>query len=238
MRKRIYILSILFGICLLACINEVSASRRSLDEESSLSSPSERPMADKILFIGDSMTGWMSERMYAYGTANGFDVATVVWDGSTISKWGANTGRLSQLISQIRPDAIFVCLGLNELAEKNPESKLGAAIARIKKAAGSIPVIWVGPPAWPGKPWGETLDRWLASKMGEGHYYSSLHLKLGRQSASNPHPSREGMNVWVDSLMDWMPENAAIQLPGYSLPTSSRFLRPKTYIYRKMKQQL
>lgn len=26
----------------------------------------------KVLFIGDSMTGWMAERLNAYGRANGF----------------------------------------------------------------------------------------------------------------------------------------------------------------------
>ncbi len=40
-----------------------------------------------VLIIGDSMTGWMAERLNAYGQINGFDVATIVWDGSTISKW-------------------------------------------------------------------------------------------------------------------------------------------------------
>ena len=31
-----------------------------------------------VLFIGDSMTGWLSERLNAYGRLNGFDVSTIV----------------------------------------------------------------------------------------------------------------------------------------------------------------
>ena len=33
---------------------------------------------DKVLFIGDSMTGWMAERLNAYGQKNGFSVATII----------------------------------------------------------------------------------------------------------------------------------------------------------------
>ena len=46
----------------------------------------------KVLFIGDSMTGWLSERLEAYGAENGFEVTTVTWDGSTPQKW-AKTGK-------------------------------------------------------------------------------------------------------------------------------------------------
>ena len=56
-----------------------------------------RPVAKKILFIGDSMTGWLAERLESYGKQNGFEVSTVVWDGSTIKKWGS-TPRLTSII--------------------------------------------------------------------------------------------------------------------------------------------
>ena len=32
-----------------------------------------------VLFIGDSMTGWMADRLNAYGEKNGFKVSSVVW---------------------------------------------------------------------------------------------------------------------------------------------------------------
>lgn len=198
---------------------------------------SPRPTADKILFIGDSMTGWMSERFNAYAHSNGFEVAAIIWDGSTISKWGANSSILSHYVKQIKPDAIFISLGLNDLAEKNPGTRLTASVNNILKATSGIPIVWIGPPSWPGKPWGEPLNSWLAEKLGKGHYFSSLTLKLPRQSASNPHPSREGINIWMDDFINWLRKDGAVALPGYSVPLSN-FSRPKTFIYRKMKQPL
>ncbi len=102
-----------------------------------------------VLFIGDSMTGWLSERLNAYGRLNGFDVSTIVWDGSTINKW-ANSTKLQKNILLQEPDAIFVSLGMNELFEQHPETRLNTAVDKILDAAGDIPVIWVGPPSWPG----------------------------------------------------------------------------------------
>lgn len=239
MRKTISIITaFIFTISCFFGVSARNAMQTDTHSSSSAEINAERPLAHKVLFIGDSMTGWMAERMNAYGASNGFDVAAVVWDGSTINKWAANASRLSQYIAQTKPDVIFVSLGLNDLAEKNPESRLGASVAKIRKAAGNIPVIWVGPPSWPGKPWGEPLNGWLADTMGAGHYFTSQPLKLSRQSATNPHPSRDGINVWMDALMEWMPEHAAIRLPGYHKPSGTQFSRPKTFIYKKMKQPL
>ena len=156
------------------------------------SAAADRPVARKILFLGDSMTGWLSERLNAYGKENGFEVATVVWDGSTIKKWGSSP-RLTSMITRQDPDAIFISLGMNELFEANPESQLRSRLEAIVGAAGDIPVIWIGPPSWPGHNKGETLNKWLADNLGEGHFYRSFDLTLPRQSKTNPHPTREGM---------------------------------------------
>lgn len=90
-----------------------------------------RPVAKKILFIGDSMTGWLAERLGAYGKENGFEVATVIWDGSTIKKWGTSP-KLTSLIATHQPDALFVSLGMNDLFETNPAAKYKSAMEAIK----------------------------------------------------------------------------------------------------------
>ncbi len=194
----------------------------------------ERPVADKVLFIGDSMTGWLAERMGAYGNTNGFEVATVVWDGSTIKKWGESPG-LHSVIREQKPDVIFISLGMNELFEANP-SRFQASVDAIKGAAGDIPVVWVGPPSWPGHNKGQTLNNWLASQMGSGHYFNSFDLKLPRQSQSNPHPSREGMITWMDRIMQWLETDGAVALPGYQKPAGEQMSRGKTFIYKRMKE--
>ncbi len=192
--------------------------------------------AKKILFIGDSMTGWLSERLNAYGRENGFDVATVVWDGSTISKWGTSS-KLTSLIEEQNPDAVFISLGMNELFEAHP-SKLKGAVEHIKAAAGGRPILWVGPPSWPGHDKGAVLNDWLKNEMGEDSYFSSLHLTLPRQSAKNPHPTKEGMVEWMDAIVEWMPDHAAVKLPGITKPDGNKMVRGNTFVYKRMKESL
>lgn len=197
----------------------------------------ERPVAKKILFIGDSMTGWLAERLGAYGKQNGFEVATVVWDGSTIKKWGS-APRLTSIVHDQKPDAIFVSLGMNELFEQNPGARLQSSMDAIKGVAGNIPIIWVGPPTWPGHNKGEVMNKWLADQLGKGHYYRSFDLTLPRQSKSNPHPTREGMIKWMDSVVEWIEEEGAVALPAYHKPTGEQMSRGKTFIYKRMKENL
>ena len=196
-----------------------------------------RPVAKKILFIGDSMTGWLAERLGAYGKQNGFDVATVVWDGSTIKKWGS-APRFSSLVAEQKPDAIFISLGMNDLFETNPGAKYKSTLDAIKGVADKVPIIWVGPPSWPGHNKGEVMNNWLAEQLGPGHFFRSFDLKLPRQSASNPHPTKAGMMTWMDNVVKWIEDNGAISLPGYAKPVREQMSRGKTFIYKRMKERL
>lgn len=197
----------------------------------------ERPTVKKALFIGDSMTGWLAERLNAYGKENGFEVATVVWDGSTIKKWGSSP-RLTSIIEQQKPDAIFVSLGMNELFEAKPETRLGTSLDAIKGAAGDVPLIWVGPPSWPGHNKGETLNDWLAGELGEGHFFRSFDLMLPRQSRTNPHPTRDGMIKWMDAAVEWVQSDGAVKFPGIRKPAAEQMSRGKVFIYKRMKEKL
>lgn len=192
----------------------------------------------KVLFLGDSMTGWLAERMNEYGKLNDFEVATVVWDGSTINKWGT-TQKLKQIINREKPDAIFISLGMNELFERNPETRLGKSVDNILSAFGDIPYVWIGPPTWPGKKGGSTLNKWLAEKVGTENYYNSTSLSLPRQSKVNPHPTREGMVKWMDNVVEWLPESRdSLLFKSLDRPAGNKMSRGKTYIYKKMKEAL
>lgn len=191
----------------------------------------------KVLFIGDSMTGWMAERLNAYGEKNDFSVAAVIWDGSTIRKW-ASSPRLATIIKEQRPDAIFVSLGMNELFMPNPSS-LSDALAELKRDAGDIPMLWIGPPSWPGQESrGAALNNWLAAQLGAGHYFNSSALKLPRQSKNNPHPTRAGICDWIDDVMAWIPSHSPLQFRSLATPAGDTMIRPKVFIYRKMKEKL
>lgn len=195
-----------------------------------------RPVAENVLFIGDSMTGWLAERLHAYGNENGFDVSTVVWDGSTINKWGSSP-KLPTLVKTYDPDVIFVSLGMNELFEANP-SRFKRSVDAIKASAGDVPVIWVGPPSWPGHNKGEKLNAWLAEEMGEGHFFRSFDLTLPRQSKTNPHPTRRGMIEWMDAVVEWVQKDGAVRFPSAGEPTDDQMSRGKNFIYKRMKEKL
>lgn len=200
-------------------------------------SPSPKEPVKKILFLGDSMTGWMAERLNAYGDLNGFEVATIVWDGSTLSKWG-NTKNLKKIIDEQNPDAIMVSLGMNEMFESRPEARYKSTLATITSAFGDRPFLWVGPPKWPGHSEGEIFSNWIAENLGQRNYFRSLDLNLPRQSNSNPHPTKAGIEEWIDKIVEWMPENSDINLPGVEKPAKGKMTRGKTFIYKRMKESL
>lgn len=192
--------------------------------------------SDKVLFIGDSMTGWLAERLNAYGEKNGFEVVTVVWDGSTIKKWG-NAPKFAKIVKEQDPDVVFVCLGMNNLFETNP-SRLKGDLDNIRAAIGDRKIVWVGPPSWPGYDKGKALNDWLENELGEPSFYRSSGLTLPRQSAKNPHPTRQGMVEWMDAIVKWLPEHSDANLNLQNTPEGSHMSRGKTFIYKRMKETL
>lgn len=192
--------------------------------------------AKKVLFIGDSMTGWMAERLNAYGDENDFEVATIVWDGSTLSKW-AKTPDLAKKIAEQNADAIIVSLGMNEMFERNP-SRFKDNLDKIVDSFGETPFLWIGPPSWPGHSQGEVFNNWLSENLGEGNFFSSLSLDLPRQSKTNPHPTRQGIEKWIDEVVQWIPEHAQINLPLSNQAPKGKMSRGKTFIYKRMTDKL
>lgn len=191
----------------------------------------------KVLFIGDSMTGWMAERLNAYGRINGFEVATIVWDGSTISKW-ASSPALSKIISEQKPDAVIVSLGMNEMFEPRPEARLKKSVDTLVSSFGNLPFLWIGPPSWPGHSEGEVFNTWMEKELGPRKYFRSFDLDLSRQSKTNPHPSRAGIEQWVDRIAEWIPLNSDLKFPSLIQPDKGKVSRGETFIYKRMKEKL
>lgn len=191
----------------------------------------------KVLFIGDSMTGWMAERLNAYGELNDFEVATIVWDGSTIKKWGSSP-KLRDIILQQSPDAVFVSLGMNELFEANPSKNLEEPIENLREALSGTPFLWIGPPSWPGHSEGEIINDWLEAKLGQRNYFRSSDLEIPRQSKSNPHPDKDGIEVWMDKVAEWIPENTDLKFKSLDPPPAGAMSRGSTFIYKRMKENL
>lgn len=193
----------------------------------------------KVLLFGDSQTGWMGERLTAYGAENGFEVATITWDGSTPQKW-AKSGKLASIVAREKPDLVMVQLGMNALLERNPQAAMGPSVAAIQKAIGDIPYVWIGPLEWPGKGKGETLVNWLAKTVNassEGHFFNSSNLKIPRQSSTNPHPTRDGAALLVDKIVEWLP-STGLNFTSLHKPVKTQMKRGSTFIYKKMNQSL
>ena len=188
----------------------------------------------KALIFGDSMAGWLGERLNAYGRENGFEVGTVVWDGATIQKF-ANSPQLKAIIDKQDPQVVFVCLGMNNLAEPRP-AVVKPAVDKIIEAVGGRRLVWIGPPSWPGKPKWTALNSYLETTLGPDRYFNSFGLTLPRQSASNPHPTREGMIKWGDALAAWLPDH----VEGFSTlrKPPMPMVRGKYFIYKRMKEKL
>lgn len=193
-------------------------------------------LIEKVLFIGDSMTGWMAERLNAYGEVNGFEVATITWDSSTIGKWGS-TPNLASVIETQDPDVVFLSLGLNELFERNP-SRLDGSVDHILKCIGDRDFLWIGPPSWPGDSRGDILNNWIETRVGSDHFFRSSSLKLSRQGAKNPHPTRGGIIDWIDAVVQWIPDNTDLNFKSLTPPADDRMSRGKVFIYKRAKENL
>ena len=194
----------------------------------------------RILFFGDSQTGWMGERLGAWGQANGFDVVTVTWDGATPQKWAA-TGKIPSYIAKYHPDMVMINLGMNELLERNPAKNLGPSMSTIIKAIGDRPFVWIGPLEWPGKGKGEVLVNYLQKTVdatGNGHFFNASGQKIPRQSRTNPHPTQAGAYTLMDHVMQWLP-STGIHFPHEPLvaPASGKGHRGPNFIYKRQNQR-
>ena len=227
----------LFKIFLIIYITGGFLSSQNIYANHPLSNAEEETPIKKVLIFGDSMTGWLGERLNAYGQKDGFQVATVVWDGSTIKKWGS-TSKLSAIIKEQNPDAVLICLGLNELFSPNPQAQLGNYLHNILTAVGDRECLWIGPPSWPGKKGGEAINNWLESKLGSHRFYNSSSLKLARQSKTNPHPTKAAAAQWMDEIISWIPHHSDLNFKSLESPGPNVMSRGKIFIYKRMREHL
>ena len=223
---------LLFLLTFVSTFIGVASDRPEVSEKSGMS----EPKIKKVLFIGDSMTGWMADRLNAYGELNDFKVSTVIWDGSTVKKWGT-ADALPELIEKSGADAVFLSLGLNELLIPNPSS-LDSYVDNILEAVGNRHFLWVGPPSWPGRPGGEALNNGLEKKLGTGRFFRCFDMTIPRQSAKNPHPSKAGSSLVVDELMKWVPTYTNMNFGHLQTPADEKMVRSKDFVYKRMKENL
>lgn len=151
-----------------------------------------------VLIFGDSMTILVANRLAAYGEKNGYRVASVTWDGSSILSW-SSCDTLDNFIARYHPDFIMVTLGSNELFLKNFDSRK-EYVEKLVRKMGNIPFVWIGPPNWKED---VGFNAMMRSVLPRGTYYDSNPLDLPR-GTDHIHPTPKGGITWTDSIMAWM----------------------------------
>lgn len=160
--------------------------------------------AQTILFIGDSMLEGLSPRMAAYADHNGHTLYSVVWYSSTSEVWGASD-KLRHYIDTLRPTYIFVSLGANELFVKDIAAKRRGFVEKIIADIDTIPYVWIGPPNWKDD---TGINDLVSGTARRGSFFLSNGMHFDR-SSDGAHPTRSSAIEWLDSVMRWMPANAA-----------------------------
>lgn len=171
-----------------------------------------------VLIFGDSMTILVANRLAAYGEKNGYEVASVTWDGSSSISW-SSCDTLENYIARYRPDFIMVTLGSNELFLKNFD-KRKPFVEKLIAKIGDIPFVWIGPPNWKED---VGFNAMMRSTLPRGTFFDSNGLDLPR-GADRIHPTPRGGIIWTDSIMRWIagtPHPILAEAPSPGIGTRS-----------------
>ncbi|MCS7153868.1 MAG: SGNH/GDSL hydrolase family protein [Bacteroidia bacterium] len=198
------------------------------DSSSVQAAPPSQAKKEVILLIGDSMIEWLRLRLASWCKEAGHELYTVIWPSSNLIWWG-QTDTLLSFIRAYRPTYILISLGSNELFVKNLQRRM-AYFNRIMEMVGSIPVVWIGPPAWRED---EGIIDSLRNRMGPGRYFSSERLIMQRIS-DGAHPTPREAYRWADTLVAYLrdsalyPINFPLQPPSKltALPAKTHLLAP------------
>lgn len=160
----------------------------------------------RVLFFGDSMAEGLTFPLGRYVAANGHDLTTVIWYGSTTQTW-AECDTLASLIARYDPQFLIVSLGGNELFVKDlPERD--RYIKKILSVMKGRDYIWIGPPNW--RP-DTGINRLIRENTGEERFFDSSEMSFQR-SQDGRHPTRHASALWADSIASWLMHKPAPQL--------------------------
>ena len=158
-----------------------------------------------ILFIGDSMLERLSPRIAAYAEANGHQMNTVIWYGSSTEVW-ATSGRAKECIQKYRPDYIIISLGGNELFVNDIIARRTKYVKQIVAEFADIPYVWIGPPNWK-KDTG--INKMIQSVVPKGNFYLSYtpdqHYERAKDGA---HPTPASAAKWANRICKWIVEKS------------------------------
>ena len=147
----------------------------------------------------------LSPRIAAYAEANGHQMNTVIWYGSSTEVW-ATSGRAKECIRKYRPDYIIISLGGNELFITDIIARRTKYVKQIVADFAGIPYVWIGPPNWK-KDTG--INKMIQSVVPKGNFYLSYtpdqHYDRAKDGA---HPTPASAAKWADRICKWIVEKS------------------------------
>lgn len=151
----------------------------------------------RVLLVGDSMAQGIAPFLQRKVEAAGGQWTSAPEQSSTII-WWQGSGKLRALISEHRPDIIFIALGSNELYTRDAQSR-ASVVQKMVEEIGGKQAYWIGPPTW--KP-GAKLVPVIEDNFQPGHFYNSDTLDVPR-GKDGKHPTGAGYERWVELIWQW-----------------------------------
>ena len=176
-----------------------------------------------VLVFGDSMTHHLAMSISKYGTKNNYKVTGVTWESSSIPAW-ANSGKIKEYMERSHPDFVIISLGSNEMELKHFDQRI-PYVEKIIEQLGDLPYVWVGPPLWKED---KGLYPMLTKAVPKEMFFSTGHMEMER-GPDHVHPTKNGADVWADSLMVWISKSSHPILT--EKPDSGTTIKGHKFIY-------
>lgn len=149
----------------------------------------------RVLVLGDSMAdAGFSQRLAEKVKARGGTLESDAWTSASTTTWSRGD-RLDKLIARVKPTAIFVVLGANEVFIPNPDV-LAPNVRAIVGKVSAQPCVWVTPPLWKGETGIVAVEKAHAAPC---RFFDSSNLAIARRK-DGIHPTDKGGADWADAV--------------------------------------
>ena len=160
----------------------------------------------RIFLFGDSMVhAGLSSRFGTLARKHGASIDTNAWISSSTLMW-ATSDRLNGLLSNYKPDVVFIALGSNEVMLGKPESR-AVHIQKIVQQLKGRSCVWIGPPIWKHETGIVSVLRKNASPC---LFVDSSQYSIERQS-DGIHPNTRGGTDWANQVWQTVVEPSHLE---------------------------
>jgi lysophospholipase L1-like esterase len=186
-----------------------SASAAALPSASppSAAAPVGVPKGAKVLHLGDSFAGALGLELNAVLEERGAEGVLRFKTASFIPEW-AWKGGIPQFMAEHRPDLVLITLGANEVAIREPETRV-AVIEKLVKQFGDTPCVWIAIPLWASD---TGLMPVIRDHCAPCRFMDSNELRFadGTRVRDMPrlpdkiHPTMRARRQWAEFVVDWL----------------------------------